>query len=343
MFPDDSEENSADDDDDEEESEEKKEEPAPGPSGEGSSKTAESAEAGPSSSKDDSKEGDEAEADDGKENESIGSNDAGPSNAKEDIDKAAIEAEDEEDPSNLQLAWEMLELAKEIFLKHAGSLEAMDPVRLQLERKLDETYLTLGEVSIENENYEQAIEDLTTCLKRRQELLPRDSRCIAETFYQLGVAQGFNLQFDEAIESLGEAIGTLETRIVNLKNKTESKDPAKKEDAFYTREREIAEIESLIPEIKEKIADTNDMKAETFKKLGDRRLVEEMMGGLVGALNGGEADSSKNTSNISHLVKKRKKADGEEEEEAGTSEAKKAHVDNGGAAASSSTSNGHGN
>ena len=106
-------------------------------------------EAGPSSSKDDKVE-------------------AGPSNAKEDI-----EPEDEEEPSNLQLAWEMFELAKEIFLKHAASLEGLDPVRLRLEKLLDETYLSLGEVSIENENYEQAIDDFKTCLKRRQELLPR--------------------------------------------------------------------------------------------------------------------------------------------------------------------------
>jgi hypothetical protein len=51
--------------------------------------------------------------------------------------------------------------------------------------------------------------------------------------------------------------------------------PSKVEDAFYTREREIEEIESLIPEILEKIADTNDLKEETFKKLGDKRMFEE--------------------------------------------------------------------
>ena len=46
-------------------------------------------------------------------------------------------------------------------------------------------------------------------------------------------------------------------------------------DAFYSREREIAEIEALIPEIREKIADTKDMAEETVKKLGDRALMEE--------------------------------------------------------------------
>ena len=97
------------------------------------------------------------------------------------------------------------------------SLETMDPTRLELESKLSETYQTLGEVSIENENYPQAIEDLTMCLRRRQDLLPEDSRCIAETHYQLGVALGFNAQFDEAVNALSDAIGVLEKRISLLK------------------------------------------------------------------------------------------------------------------------------
>ena len=90
------------------------------------------------------------------------------------------------------------------------------------EPKWRETYQTLGEVSIENENYPQAIEDLTMCLRRRQDLLPEDSRCIAETHYQLGVALGFNAQFDEAVNALSDAIGVLEKRISLLKESKES-------------------------------------------------------------------------------------------------------------------------
>ena len=42
-------------------------------------------------------------------------------------------------------------------------------------------------------------------------------------FLQLGVALGFNLQFDEAVGALNDAINVLQKRIENLKNKTESK------------------------------------------------------------------------------------------------------------------------
>ena len=97
--------------------------------------------------------------------------------------------------------------------------------------------------------------------------LPSDSRCIAETHYQLGIAQGFDMKWEEAVVSLEAAIKVLETRVANLKTSTESPDESKKEDALYTREKEVTELEALIPEIKEKITDTNEMKAESLRKM----------------------------------------------------------------------------
>ena len=114
---------------------------------------------------------------------------------------------------------------------------------------------------------DQAVEDLELCLARRVASLPSDSRCIAETHYQLGIAQGFDMKWEEAVVSLEAAIKVLETRVANLKSSTESPDESKKEDALYTREKEVAELEALIPEIKEKITDTNEMKAESLRKM----------------------------------------------------------------------------
>merc|ERR1712137_1002315 len=66
--------------------------------------------------------------------------------------------------------------------------------------------------------------------------------------------------FEEALAALQDSIKVLNLRMENLKNKCESSDEAKGEDAFYSREAEITELESLIPEIEEKIQDTKDMK-----------------------------------------------------------------------------------
>merc|ERR1712080_536050 len=108
-----------------------------------------------------------------------------------------------------------------------------------IENRISDTFQTLGELSIENENYGQAIEDLETSLKRRQEMMPEDARCIAETHYQLGVAKGFNMQFDDAVVSLEASINVLKIRVDRLKSQSESIDPSKAKDIDYTREKEI--------------------------------------------------------------------------------------------------------
>jgi len=168
-------------------------------------------------------------------------------------DKEASDKNDEE-PSNLQLAWEMLELAKVAYSKQIETGDADN--KKEYEEKLCKTMMALGEVSIENENYCQAVEDLQMCLKKR-EAMPKDSRLVSETQYQLGVAQGFNKQYDEAVKSLNSAIEILKERVENIKNEEKSSDAQKKE---------VEELEALIPEIEGKIADTEDMKKESEAK-----------------------------------------------------------------------------
>jgi len=158
--------------------------------------------------------------------------------------------DEEEEPSNLQLAWEMLELAKLVYSKQ---LEAGAENKSHLEERLVSTMLALGEVSIENENYKQAVEDIQECLKK-QGHFPKDARIVAETHYQLGVAQGFNAQYDEAVESLKNAINLLNSRVGNLQ-KAEGEEAKK----------EVADLKALIPEIEEKIKDTEDLKKESEK------------------------------------------------------------------------------
>jgi len=193
---------------------------------------------------------DEAMEEDGTEDEEAD----GEESADEKMEETTEEAEkkDEEEPSNLQLAWEMLELAKVVYTKQLETAEEAD--KSPLLEKLCSTMLTLGEVSIENENYKQAVEDIQECLKK-EEPMPKDARIIAETHYQLGVAQGFNAQHDEAVESLKSAITIIQERIKNME-KLET-DEAKKE---------VTELKALVPEIEEKINDTKDMKKEAEAK-----------------------------------------------------------------------------
>merc|ERR1711974_525003 len=152
-------------------------------------------------------------------------------------EEAGEKKDEEEEPSNLQLAWEMLELAKLVYSKQ---LEAGGGNKAHLEERIVSTMLALGEVSIENENYKQAVEDIQECLKKQGQF-PKDARIVAETHYQLGVAQGFNAQYDEAVESLKNAINLLKSRIGNLQ-KAEDEETKK----------EVADLKALSPRLRRK-------------------------------------------------------------------------------------------
>ena len=190
---------------------------------------------------------------------------------KESKDSGKKEVEDED---NLQLAWEMLELSKMIFSK---LVETGSKGKDFYEERLYSTLLALGEVSIESENHQQAIEDLKLCLKM-QEIsglgVPKDARFVsiyrcftvfkvnihkiksnklklsilriaAETHYQLAMAHGYQGGFQESIDSLKSAIYILTERVKALWLKESSSSPRGKAEII----KEIADLKVLIPEI----------------------------------------------------------------------------------------------
>ena len=134
--------------------------------------------------------------------------------------------------------------------------------------------MMLRKVSLENSNFKQAVEDLTVCLAKRVKALPKDSRwkkrnlgllkgestfvlrSIAESHYQLGVAQAHCAEYAKAEKSLEAAVGVLNTRIANLKKMKASDDITK----------EMAELTVLCTEIKERMADHKEMQKGTYKE-----------------------------------------------------------------------------
>jgi len=170
------------------------------------------------------------------------------------VDTAAVE---EEDVSTLQLAWEILELAKNIFYRQSKECKEM-------EIKLSETFLKLGEVSLESENYAQSIDDLCQCLFIRQKLFTPDDRKIAEVHYQLGNSYNFDKQYMKAKVQYDLSLKVLNKRIHKLKEAIAFRKPGKTAtaDVFYTEEGEIEEIEKILPEIAEKLADMEDLEKD---------------------------------------------------------------------------------
>ncbi|XP_023246571.1 protein HGV2 [Copidosoma floridanum] len=242
---------------------------------------------------------------------------------EEEEDAEEDENEEEDDGStNLQIAWEVLELSKVIIQKRAESAERT--------KFLAETHRLLGEVALESGHQVGAIGDLSTCLDLMQTIDKITSRQLAEVYYQLGLAYSLGNEYNSSIEHFEKALKHLDERIDYLKS---LKETPKDADPSFSAEEEIKEIEDLIPEIKEKIDDMKDMKQQACKALLDS--IKDLNGegssskgaGPSGASTSSDAGASsgsssasadaKPASDISHLVrKKRKNEDGESEMQA---------------------------
>ncbi|XP_076680550.1 nuclear autoantigenic sperm protein isoform X2 [Andrena cerasifolii] len=214
--------------------------------------------------------------------------------------------EEEDEVNNLQVAWEVLELAKLVLLKRGQSGWKL----------LADAYRLLGEVAMEGGNFQGALSDLHRCLELLQQIEPREPRAIAEIHYQLALAHSLGNEFDASIEEFHKATELLEARIKELED---MKDPPKSDDSFYTVEGEIQELKELLPEIQEKISDMKDFKQEACK-LVIEGIKSKVAGGCSngagpsGSESGSASKVQKPASDISHLVRKKRKAEEPETE-----------------------------
>jgi len=154
-------------------------------------------------------------------------------------DESSKEAEEAEETSNLQAAWEVLEVAKLAFGKTVARTQGER--RIEAEEKFLATLLALAEVSIENENYSIAVEDLKKCLNKGETTLTSNARFVAEVQYQMGLALGHLARLPEAEAAVEEAISVLKTKQEGLR----------KESPSESRDKELVELETLIADIGE--------------------------------------------------------------------------------------------
>ncbi|XP_065409807.1 nuclear autoantigenic sperm protein isoform X10 [Chrysemys picta bellii] len=226
---------------------------------------------------------------------------------------------EEDEVGNLELAWDMLELAKVIYKRQ----ETKDA---QLHAA--QAHLKLGEVSVESENYAQAIEEFQACLALQQKYLEAHDRLLAESHYQLALAYHYNSQFDEAILQFSKSVEVIDKRMVMLTERIKKAEGGSTED-----EKEIEELKGLLPEIKEKIEDSKE--SQKSARVAELALKATLVGGATSSFTQSEESCSVSTipgrkpadgasqcvTDISHLVRKKRKP--EEETQQGDNEAKK--------------------
>ncbi|KIM90564.1 hypothetical protein PILCRDRAFT_1835 [Piloderma croceum F 1598] len=126
-----------------------------------------------------------------------------------DGDEEGDEAEPEDD---FNAAWEVLDLARAIYDK---GKDENDEVKL----KLADTYITLGDISLETEKFDQAITDYEAGLSLKHDLLPFSSRQIAEAHYKLSMVLDLTSgRLKDAIIHAEKALTSVEARAAELRD-----------------------------------------------------------------------------------------------------------------------------
>ncbi|XP_062412628.1 nuclear autoantigenic sperm protein isoform X2 [Sardina pilchardus] len=163
----------------------------------------------------------------------------------EDGDGNTEDKESEDEVGNLQLAWEMLEVAKVIYKRKEVKEDQL---------MMAQIFLKLGEVGTESGNYGQALDDFQECLALQLKHLPPHSRLLAETHYQLGITFSFTDEYKQAIDHFSSSIKVIETRVAMLQKAIDKAE----EEAVKEERTELEELKQLLPEIKEKVEDAKE-------------------------------------------------------------------------------------
>ncbi|KAL1679705.1 hypothetical protein EV122DRAFT_276874 [Schizophyllum commune] len=239
--------------------------------------------------------------------------------------------EDEGEPEDdFNAAWEVLEVARSIYDKHAGA--ASEGASDALKHKLAETYISLGDVSLETEKFEQAILDYEEGTKLKDALLPLSSRQIAEAHYKLSMVLDMTSgRLSDAIRHAELALKSLELRKAELGEALEKGDygkpaPPPAEDAKgkgkassavfgadpistlskSNIEGEIKELDSLLEDLGLKVDELKTSPNETLHgsapELAQAALEKELNGAAAPGLS-----SNMPVNDLSGMVKKKKR------------------------------------
>ncbi|KAF9278854.1 hypothetical protein BGZ68_008310, partial [Mortierella alpina] len=157
----------------------------------------------------------------------------------------------EEDQDDFAVAWDVLDLARVLYHR-MGTEEAL--------LKLGDVHIALGDVSLESENFEQAVADFREAITVKEARLEPDDRQLAEAHYKLALALEYSpAESDKAQEHIYKATTVLKARIQKLngllasgKGKARATDATENETMMA---KELVELHELVGEMDQKVQD----------------------------------------------------------------------------------------
>ncbi|KAK4670527.1 uncharacterized protein QC763_212530 [Podospora pseudopauciseta] len=254
------------------------------------------------------------------------------------------EGEEEEEDDDLATAFEILDLARVLFLKkleasqtesegkgkEAAEEGSDNPNIRHLKERLGDTHDLLAEISLENEKYHTAINDAKAALKYKQELYPFESEIIAEAHFKVSLALEFasvtKQSDDDTAESKDassgevdqslrdEAAASLEQAINSTKQKLQNKEVElatlhNPEENDSTRE-EISNVKEMISDMEQRLKDLRAPPIDINSALGLPSRSEQEKQKADNLVLGSVSDEvKKNANDLTGLVRKKRKAE----------------------------------
>lgn len=198
-----------------------------------------------------------------------------------DSDEEAGEAEDEEDEDDFANAFEVLDLARILYLKKLEAAEDSSnskgkstelPADVKhIKERLADTYDLQAEISLEGERFSDAVTDLRTALELRYTLFPFEDASIAECHYKLSLALEFasvpqqeeeddgkpkavdEEMRKEAATHMERAIESCKVRMTHEEKKL-SEDEAMDEDKVTATKRKISNVKEIIADMEQRVS-----------------------------------------------------------------------------------------
>lgn len=255
----------------------------------------------------------------------------------EDEDEDGDEAEEEED--DFQTAYEVLDMARVLFTRKLEALSETkekrageDPDIRQLRERLADTHDLQADISLENERFQDAVNDTQDALALKLQLYPEESSLVAEGHYKLSLALEFasvkatqenkdgeaqvaevdGEMREQAAKEMELAIASCNSRI----SKEEANMASMAETAAKAQAKETADVKEMVTEMEQRLTDLRQPPTALggLGPAGAPGGEEDALKGVLGAMLGeSKVDQAKrlqeatqNANDLTGMVKKKK-------------------------------------
>lgn len=185
----------------------------------------------------------------------------------------------EEDVSDMQLAWENLEHARFIYCGGAGCEGSTEPCGAEHAEALAQVYVKLGQISMEQEQFETALELHDHALRLFGALSPPPHRRLAGILYDSAYSLQQLQRTGDALQRLSAAIAACQSRLTELRMGAASASEA-------AASSEVADIGATIERMRALETELRDSAADEART---KEALKQAFASMAGAASGGPA------------------------------------------------------